>query len=119
MTPVISLALASNCFASISARAPMAVVSLLRGFATRRPSCVRAPYHRAYDPAITREVGRLHAEVVLLDELVLAKLVRAPALELDLAVHDDVAAIRDLRGLVEVLLRHEHGELALLLELLD
>src|SRR5215475_9370882 len=59
------------------------------------------------------------AQVVLLHEIVLAELPRAAAFELDLAVHDDVAAIGYLGRLIEVLLRHEHGELALLLELLD
>src|SRR5260370_20898043 len=41
---------------------------------------------------------------------VLAQLLRAAPLELDLAVHDDVAAVGDLRRLVEVLLGHQRSE---------
>src|SRR5262245_39120536 len=63
--------------------------------------------------------ARSHSEVVLLHQLVLAQLTRALALELDLAVDDDVAAVGDLGRLVEVLLGHQHRELALLLQLLD
>src|SRR5499425_3505481 len=59
------------------------------------------------------------AQVVLLYEIVLAELPRVAAFELDLAVDDDVAAIGDLGRLIEVLLSHEHGQLPLLLELLD
>src|SRR5262245_20363938 len=69
--------------------------------------------------AATTMPAASHAEVVLLDQLVLAELARAAALELDAAVHDDVAAVRDLGGLVEVLLRHQHRELAPLLQLPD
>src|SRR5262245_23199834 len=58
-------------------------------------------------------------QIVSLHQLVLTQLARVAALELDLAVDDDVAAIRDLRRLVEVLLGHEHGELVALLQLLD
>src|SRR4029450_7182276 len=65
------------------------------------------------DPAL------LHAQIVLLHELVLTQLVGATPLELDLAVHDDVAAVGDLGGLVEVLLGHQHGETPLVLHLLD
>src|SRR5512132_4042789 len=63
--------------------------------------------------------GSSHPEVVLLHEVVLAELARVAPLELDLPVDDDVAAVGDLGRLVEVLLGHEHGELAPLLELLD
>ena len=42
------------------------------------------------------------AQVVLLHEIVLAELPRVAAFELDLAVHDDIPAVGDLGGLVEV-----------------
>src|SRR5881628_2608192 len=62
---------------------------------------------------------RLHAQIVLLHQLVFPELTRAAALELDPAVDDDVAAVGDLGRLVEVLLGHEDRELVLLLQLLD
>src|SRR5215510_12332257 len=69
--------------------------------------------------ASAQKRGRLHAEVVLLDQLVLPELLRALSLELDATVDDDVAAVGDLGRLVEVLLGHQHGQLIALLELAD
>src|SRR5258705_11254839 len=59
------------------------------------------------------------AQIILLYQLVFPQLPCAASLELDLAVDDDVAAVGDLGRLVEVLLGHQHGELAPLLQLLD
>src|SRR5712691_3343152 len=49
-----------------------------------------------------------HVELVY--QLVIGEILARAALVLDPAVHDHVAAIGDADRLVEVLLRHEHGE---------
>src|SRR3974390_1530703 len=61
----------------------------------------------------------LHPQIELTNEIVVVELVSGAAFESDLAVHDDVAAIGDADGLCKVLLGHQHGELVMLLELLD
>src|SRR5262245_29983982 len=58
-------------------------------------------------------------EVEALHQLVVAKRVGVLALEHDLAVHDDVAAVGDTDRLLEVLLRHQHGEVEFVFQLLD
>src|SRR5215470_18897619 len=58
-------------------------------------------------------------EIKLPDQLVVVELVGGTAFEGDLAVDDDVTAVGDAQRLWEVLLRHQHGELVLVLELLD
>src|SRR6516165_7362153 len=62
---------------------------------------------------------RLQPQIEFADQLVVVELVGGAALEGDLAVDDDIAAIGDADGLVEVLLGHQHGELMAFLELLD
>src|SRR4051794_17506852 len=59
------------------------------------------------------------AEVVALDQRILLELGHGAALEHDLAVDDDVAAVGDADRLVEVLLGHQHGQPVALLQLLD
>src|SRR5450631_2546749 len=66
-----------------------------------------------------RQGSRLEAHVELVDELVVGELGARAALELDVAVDDDVAAVGDADGLVEVLLRHEDREAAAFLEAAD
>src|SRR5215470_1220839 len=83
------------------------------------PRPYNKPRASADGPAAERRAPGLHAEVVLLDELVLSELLRASPLELDAAVDDDVAAVGDLGRLVEVLLGHQHRQLVTLLELAD
>src|SRR5205085_4421334 len=61
----------------------------------------------------------LQPEIKFADELVVVELVGVAALEGDLAVHDDVAAIGDADGLIEVLLGHQYGQLKPLLQFLD
>src|SRR5215510_8968691 len=67
----------------------------------------------------TGPLSVLQPQIKLLDQIVVVELLGRAALERDLAVHDDVAAIGDAQCLREVLLRHQHGELVALLELLD
>src|SRR5215831_7773497 len=62
---------------------------------------------------------RLQPEIKFPDQLVVVELVGGAAFEGDLAVDDDVTAVGDAQRLREVLLRHQHGELVLVLELLD
>src|SRR5262249_3027118 len=64
-------------------------------------------------------VTALHTKVILFHQRVLAQLLGRAAFELDPAVHDDIAPVRDLDRLMEVLLSHQHGQLVLLLQLLD
>src|SRR6266852_4813405 len=78
-----------------------------------------APSRTPPAPPAPRAEEQLDAEVVLLHELVLSELLRGPALELDLAVDDDVAAVGDLRRLVEVLLGHQDRQVLSLLQLAD
>src|SRR5690349_7885497 len=58
-------------------------------------------------------------QIKLLDQIVVVELLGRAALERDLAVYNDIAAVGDAQRLREVLLRHQHGELVALLELLD
>src|SRR5204863_10202369 len=58
-------------------------------------------------------------QIEFADELVVVELVGGAAFEGDLAVDDDVAAVGDADGLVEVLLGHQHGQLIALLQFLD
>src|SRR6516165_11683074 len=93
-------------------RAPADVGTMPRPYNKPRASADR--------PAVERAGAlELHAEVVLLDELVLSELLRVPPLELDAPVDDDVTAVGDLGRLVEVLLGHQHRQLVALLELAD
>src|SRR6516164_9632391 len=52
-------------------------------------------------------------------QFVVVELLGRAALEGDLTVDDDIAAVGDADRLVEVLLGHQHGELVALLQLLD
>jgi hypothetical protein len=52
-------------------------------------------------------------------EFVVVEFLGGAALEGDLAMDDDIAAIGDAHRLVEVLLGHQHGQLIALLQLLD
>src|SRR5439155_1962870 len=70
-------------------------------------------------PTPPRAEEHLDAEIVLLDELVLAKLRGTPPLELDAPVDDDVAAVSDLGRLIEVLLGHQDGPLIAVFQLAD
>src|SRR5574341_181857 len=122
----------------------LALLRRAQGLVNREPPDVRnLPGQRDMDLAVIAvEVGRIprlpvqrheldhgasrrrparasDAQVILLHQLVLGQLAGAPALELDLAVHDDVAAVRDLGGLVEILLGHQHGQVVPLLQLFD
>src|SRR6185436_6647979 len=65
-----------------------------------------------------RTAKSLSAEIIIFHQVVLLQLPH-PALEHDLAVHDDVAAIGDADRLVEVLLRHQHRQAVFVLQLLD
>src|SRR5438874_10465055 len=66
--------------------------------------------HRAVRTAAAGALrATLQPEIEFADQLVVVELVGAAALEGDLAVHDDIAAIGDADGLVEVLLGHQHG----------
>src|SRR5438270_3033565 len=58
-------------------------------------------------------------QIEFADELVVVELVGGAAFEGDLAVDDDIAAVGDADGLVEVLLGHQHGQLIALLQFLD
>src|SRR5471032_3101193 len=82
------------------------------GRSTTRRSELRAP---GIPSAIAL---RRSAQVVIPDEFVLFEF-RNVALEHDLAVLDDVAAVDDADGLVEVLFRYQHGEPDLFLQFLD
>src|ERR1700720_1706866 len=64
-------------------------------------------------------VGLSKPQIEFADELVVVELVGGAAFEGDLAVDDDVAAVGDADGLVEVLLGHQHGQLVAVLQLLD
>ena len=58
-------------------------------------------------------------QIEFADELVVVELVGGAAFEGDLAVDDDVAAVGDADGLVEVLLGHQDGQLIAVLQFLD
>src|SRR5215831_4913008 len=62
---------------------------------------------------------RSQPQVKLLDQIVVVELFRRAAFDGDPAVHDYVAAVGDADGLREILLRHQYGELELVLELFD
>src|SRR6516165_3404186 len=70
-----------------------------------------------------RSPGRMRRssqpEIKLPDQIVVVELVGGFALERDLAMDNDVAAVGDAQRLREVLLRHQDGKLVLLLELPD
>src|SRR5262249_28478992 len=55
-------------------------------------------------------------EIKLPDQIVVVELLGGLALERDLAVDDHVAAVGDAQRLGEILLRHQHREIVLLLE---
>src|SRR4029079_5158925 len=76
------------------------------------------------NPCVTAPRGRegslcRGAEIVVPDEIVLLELRHGPALEHDLAVDDDVAAVCDAYRLVEILLGHQYREPVALLQLPD
>src|SRR6516225_9694729 len=94
----------------------------------RSPLVLRAPTAGGYARRRARECAsrpqptcapRLQPEIKFPDQLVVVELVGGAAFEGDLAVDDDVTAVGDAQRLREVLLRHQHGELVLVLELLD
>src|SRR5262245_41168528 len=58
-------------------------------------------------------------QIQLPDQIIVVELLGGFALERDLAVDDDVAAVGDAKRLGEILLRHQHRELVLLLEFPD
>src|SRR5262249_21057627 len=68
---------------------------------------------------LLREGWNLKSEIELADQVVVVQLVDGIAGERDLAVDDDVAAVGDAQGLGKVLLRHQHRQLVLVLQLLD
>jgi hypothetical protein len=61
---------------------------------------------------------RSQPEIEFAHELVVVELFGGAALEGDLAVDDDVAAVGDADRLVEVLFGHQHGQLVAVLQLL-
>src|SRR5689334_19770583 len=68
-------------------------------------------------PTLRDRCLALHPHVKLAHQVVVVELVGRAALERDLAVHDDIAAIGDADGLREILLRHQHGQLIVILQL--
>src|ERR1051326_7296856 len=117
----------STCMTVTSITAPVIVhfsVAVSSPSATRPPDASRLTLASIEDgrgyagdvrtwgwgPCRGPHVSSSHPQVVLLDELVLAQLAGTVPFELDLSVHDDVAAVGDLGRLVEVLLGHQHGE---------
>src|SRR5262245_56300137 len=63
--------------------------------------------------------GLSQPEVELADQLVVVELGDRAAVHGNAAVHDDIAAVGDADRLGEVLFGHQHGELVLVLQLLD
>src|SRR5262245_41567779 len=59
------------------------------------------------------------AEIVVLHQRILLQLLHRAAVEHDLAMNHDVAAVGDADRLVEILLRHQDGQSVAALELAD
>src|SRR5436190_7508669 len=95
---------------------PGSTVAARRADRPRPARPITAPYMPTWTSF--RFMCRSCSQVVAFNELVLLELAHA-ALEHDLAVHDDVAAVGDADRLVEVLLGHQHGQAVALLQLLD
>ena len=57
----------------------------------------------------------LCAEVELTDQLIIIQRLRLSALELDLAMHDDIPTVGNTNSLRKVLFRHQHSELKAIL----
>jgi hypothetical protein len=61
--------------------------------------------------AVFPSAGRqLQAQIEFLDQIVVVELLGRSPLKSDLAVDNDIAAVRDPDGLVEILLGHQHGK---------
>src|SRR6185437_4139706 len=61
----------------------------------------------------------LQPQIKLLDQIVVIEFVGRAALERDLAVDDNVAAVGDADRLIKILLGHQHGQRVALLHLAD
>src|SRR6516164_1153539 len=68
--------------------------------------------------AENREV-KLQAQIKLLDQVIVVEFFGGAAFERDLAEDNDIAAIGNADGLIEVLFRHQHGERVALLHFGD
>src|SRR5215472_17493402 len=55
-----------------------------------------------------RDLARSQPQIEFADQLVVVELVGGAAFEGDLAMHDNIAAISDAHGLIEILLGHQH-----------
>src|ERR1043165_2468817 len=62
---------------------------------------------------------RLQAQIEFFDQIVVVEFFGGSAFECDLAVDNDIAAVGDADGLIEVLLGHQHRERIALLHLRD
>jgi branched-chain amino acid transport system ATP-binding protein len=69
--------------------------------------------------SLVPEGRRLFPKLSVEENLMLGAYRSAARRELDLAVHDDVAAVGDFHRLIEILLGHQHGQLAFVFQLFD